>query len=164
MTFRRRGIELFKDWEPSEWFEPDNDRLLVTTSWQDCFVVSPGPAEDDGTTLLIDSEFMPQNLREIPRIVRNCRTLPLEWDVTQYPWNIFIFDGDMTHDGPLIEMLAGGVGWTMTILSELTIDTIMPISRSDISRRDLSLTMEGLTFGEPVINQNAIYDEALRIS
>ena len=159
MPYRQRGLTMFRDWEPdSKDFDPEVDRLLVTTSWHDTFVVRSGPNSGDSLDHIIDPEFMPNNLRNIPRQLATHRTLPFEWDATKHPWYIFLYDGEMTGSGPFILMEAVGIGWTRPITCSVTIDSIESVRVEDINRRKLCVDMQGVRFGEFTLNEDAMVD------
>ena len=161
MPYRKRGLTMFRDWEPdSKDFDPEVDRLLVTTSWHDTFVVRSGPNSGDSLDHIIDPEFMPNNLRNIPRQLATHRTLPFEWDATKHPWYIFLYDGEMTGGGPFILMEAVGIGWTRPITCSVTIDSIESVRVEDINRRKLCVDMQGVRFGEFTLNESAMINDA----
>lgn len=102
MPFKQKGLVLFRDWEPDEHYDPYEDRLLVTTDWGDTLVASLKPEGSDSLNLIVDPEYMPENLAEIPRELRY-HSVPLNWVATKLPWFIFLYDGAMTGSGPLVE-------------------------------------------------------------
>lgn len=159
MPYQERGLTMFRNWEPNpQDFDPEVDRLLVTTSWNDTFVVRPGPNSGDSLDHVIDPQFMPSNLQEIPRQLKLYRTLPFQWDASQHPWYIFLYDGEMTAGGPFIEMEAIGVGWTRPIRCSTTIQRIQPVRIEDIDPKRLCVDLDGVHFGEFTLNEDAMID------
>lgn len=162
MPYKKLGLHMFRDWEPDDQHDAEIDRLLVTTSWGDTFVVRSGPGSGDGLDHVIDPNFMPDNLALIPSELRLYRTVPLDWDATKFPWFIFLYDGEMTSGGPRIEMEAVGTGWTRSITTSLTIEEIRPLRKDEISHGDVSDGLRGVTFGEFIVRESVMYDEAIK--
>lgn len=160
MPFRKRHLAMLRDWEPDEQFDPEVDRLLVTMSNGDLIVIKAGPREDEGTSLVLDMNYLPLSLANVAKDLRH-RTVPLEWRADMYPWDIFVFDGTMTWHGPTLAMQAVGLGWSRTIDSRFIIEQIEPVRVEQPSRSDISLELSGLTFGEYCVNEEAMYNEAL---
>jgi hypothetical protein len=163
MPFRKRGLTMFRDWEPDEHFDPSTDRLLVTTSWGEAFVARANPENDDSSSFVIDKAFMPDNLTGIPRQLKLHRSLPLEWDASAYPWEVFLYDSEMTSDGLGIEMMAVGTGWSLPIRTSLTIAGITPILLRDIRPKRLARDLGGLSFGEFNVRDEIMWNEAMRL-
>ena len=162
MPFKKRGLTMFRDWEPDIQFNRDIDRLLVTTSRGDTFVAATGPEADDGTTFVVDKQFMPQNLAELPHQLMKVRPLPLEWDASAFPWEIFLHDGEMTDYGPFLLTEAVGIGWQCTMSAHFTITCIDPVRVDEIDRTQLARTVRGLQFGIFNVDELAIYNQAIR--
>lgn len=160
MPFQKRHIAMLNDWAPNESFEPEVDRLLVTLSSRELLVVQMGPKEDEGTTLVLDLEYMPLNLLNVAHNLRH-RTVPLNWRAEMYPWDIFVFDEKMTSDGPPISFEAAGLGWFCTIKCEHIIDRVEPVRKEELACINLTRKLSGLTFGEYNIVEAVMYNEAL---
>lgn len=159
MPYKERGLTMFRNWEPDpKDFDPEVDRLLVTTNWGDTFVVRPGPNSGDSLDHVIDPLFMPDNMGNIPKQLKTYRTLPFDWDASKHPWYIFLYDGEMTSGGPFIEMEAVGIGWTRPIRCSVTIERIVPVCIEDIKRRELCVDLTGVHFGEFTLNEDAMVD------
>lgn len=162
MPFKKRGLTMFRDWEPDTRFDATTDRLLVSTSRRDTFIAATGPEGDEGTTFVMDHAFMPNNLASLPMQLKKERSLPLEWDASAFAWEVFLFDGEMTDFGPYLLTEAVGIGWQRSISANFTITSIEPVHIADINRSHLSRVLRGLQFGVFNVNELAMYDEALR--
>lgn len=164
MPYRKRGLTLFRDWEPDEAFDPRVDRLLVITDWGDVFVAGCNPENMDSSSLVIDRKFMPDHLARIPGELQHYQReiIPRSWDATLYPWEIFLYDGDMTPDGPVIEMEAVGLGWTRSIRSTVVIDHIKPIHLHDIDPSRIAPIINGLSMGQFNVREEIMHSEILR--
>lgn len=163
MAFRKRGLTSLRDWEPDTEFNEATDRLLVATSKGDEFIARMGPEDDDGSTFIVDKQFMPSNLASLPHKLKRFRSLPLEWDAAQFPWETFLYDGEMTHDGPYLLVEAVGIGWTCPINADFTIAHIEPVHIDDVAPIQLAKELRGVHFGEFTVNESALYDEAMRM-
>lgn len=163
MPYKKRGLHMFNDWEPDDQFNPEVDRLLVTTQWGDVIVVRSLPDGEEGQlNPIIDPDFMPDNLAQLPHELRQHRTLPLNWDPAAFPWFVLLYDGQMSSNGPFIEMEAVGTGWTRSITTVVTIDDIRLIRKDEISPDQVSDCFRGLHFDEFNVREAIMYNEAFR--
>lgn len=163
MPYKKRGLQLLNDWELGTQFDPEVDRLLVTTMAGDVIVVRTFPEGEPGhLNPVIDPDFMPENLALIPHQLKLDRSLPLEWDATKFPWFIFLYDGEMTSDGPFIDMEAVGTGWTRPIRTDVPIQDIRAVRRDEIVSSEVSKTFQRAYFGEFNVLTHEMYNEALR--
>ncbi len=162
MPYKKRGFYTIREWVPDDDFDPEVDRLLITTDWGDTFVACMAPDGTDSLSLIVDPEFMPDNLGTIPSELRY-RTVPLNWDATKLPWYIFLYDGEMTGSGPKIDMVAVGTGgWTRPIRTSLVYASIESVRKQDIITKHLAHNIDGVYFGEYTINEAAMYDVAIK--
>ncbi len=159
MPFKKRGITMLQDWEPDDCFDEATDRLLVTTSRGDTFVAAIGPEADDGRTKVVDKQFMTNELLDLPRQLMLARHTELEWDAATFPWEVFLYDGNMTSCGPFLVGEAAAAGWTRPIFSEVTIEYIEPIKVSEINPKRLARSIRGLVFGEFTFNEGYVFDQ-----
>jgi len=160
MAFVRLGTTMLCEWGPGDDFDQETDRLLVTTSLGETFVARSRPEEADGRPFVMDKAFLPKNLTAIPEGLGVYRTLPLPWDAVNFAWEIFLYDGKMTPEGPCLVFDAVGLGWTRTITTELTIDHIEPVKLEDIKRKGLALELHGIEFEQYTYDVVTLFEAA----
>lgn len=140
MPFHNRNLHMLKNWEPDTTFDPTTDRLLVTTSWGDTFVAywHKNAVEDHGH-LAIDMDFPPENLQEIPGSLELYQNFH-----TSENWYVFIYDGDLTENGPRLDLIAAGDGWSWNISTSLSIASIEPVTLDEIDPTAVSSILGGI--------------------
>ncbi|MGV9001887.1 MAG: hypothetical protein ACOH18_02935 [Candidatus Saccharimonadaceae bacterium] len=153
----------FSYWRAGEKFDRVSERLLVTTNRGDSFVVCRNPGNDDDPSLVIDLQFMPENLATIPQQLReeSVFLFPLfDWDPSIYPWRIFVSDGY----GPFVDLEAAGAGWKLSIKPSFTVQSIERVQLADIDSGRWSHVLSGLyfTFTELEIDNEALHREFIR--
>ena len=162
MPFKQGGPHTFKGWGWGDYFDPLIDRLLVTTSLHDVFVVRSGPEEDEGTTHVIDEQFMPANLKTIPSDLMRTAIPPPDWNLMAYPWRIFIGDGEQGQYGSSVNMLAAGLGWEQELTLGFTIERIEQVLLDDIKPKHTSHGIFGVHPSRYTIDNNAVAEDLLR--
>lgn len=142
MPFKKRDLHLLTGWEPlRSYYYPDHDRLEVVTSEGDKLVLRWSSAHADSGSIIIDPNFMPQPLSDMPTLVKKHAGI----DVTSDSWSVKVMDGPLTYDGPVIEFLVEGGGWQWRIYSLLTIAAITPMQLEYINQQGVARTLRGVT-------------------
>lgn len=167
MPFETGNAKLFQDWKAGKQYDPVNDRLLVTTTSGDRFVVWSEPGADEGTTFVIDPYFIPKNLAQIPQALQkrlrqkqdedHGKSFLSEWDPADSPWRIFVFDGYNFHP----DLCAAGMGWTLSIKAGFTVASIEPIQMAEVEPTQVCRELGGMYIGEPEIDYEALFDVLL---
>lgn len=150
---------MLRDLEPNPVdFDPEVDRLLITTSWNDTFVVRQGPNSSDSFNHIIDPQFMPDNLKRIPRKLRYEGGLSFPWDANDYPWYVFLYDGEMTGGGPFVDLRAVGLGWRLPISAHVTIVKAVSVRIDQIDTNELCQDLSGIRFGDFEVFEDAMIE------
>ena len=147
MPYKKRGLQMLRDWEPDDEFDPEEDRLLITTSWYHTLVIRIKPEGDDALGFILDPEFLPENLLSVRSMLDFAMRTP-HWPeyMAEHPWYIFIYDGDMTSSGPGVDLVAVGAGWQRKVDTSWTLTSITPVRKSEIDRSALATTVDGVYF------------------
>ncbi len=140
MPFINRNFQVLRSWEPDQHFDPITDRLLLTTSEDEPIVAYWYRDHDQATGhLAVDMNFTSKTFASIPaqlRMYHNFRT--------QEDWCVFLYDGDMTADGPRLDLVAIGQGWKWEMHTSLSLKMIQPVSVEDLRELQLPEYLSGV--------------------
>ncbi len=147
MPFKKRDIPSFNAWEPGKDFKSNVDRLLISTTFNDTFVAKWSTDRASSGHLIMDPDFLPQNIQNIPRRIRNEHRIDVL--ASGHPWQVNLHDGVLAAGGGhFIEMTVIGNGWILEVTSSVSPTDIKPANRARINRRELCHDLDGIRFGE----------------
>lgn len=140
MPFANRNLQMLRNWEPDEHFDPTTDRLLLTSSEDELIVAYWHRSHDRATGhLAVDLDFTSKTFADIPVELRMYHNFH-----TQEDWCVFLYDGDMTADGPKLDIVAMGQGWRWEMHTSLCLKIIQPVSVDDLRQLQLPEYLSGV--------------------